>query len=61
MHFPHIVVCAPDDVEMNTCVGIVTSLREEFASRFTGVRPLVPGFKQFTFPFNLPVYEVPAL
>ncbi|KAG0714166.1 General transcription factor II-I repeat domain-containing protein 2B [Chionoecetes opilio] len=43
MHFPRIVACAPDDVDLNTCVGVVTSLREEFASRFTGVRPLAPA------------------
>ena len=48
MHFPVIAACAPDDVDLNTCVGVVTSLQEEFAFRFTGVRPLTPGFKLFT-------------
>ncbi|KAG0725645.1 General transcription factor II-I repeat domain-containing protein 2 [Chionoecetes opilio] len=43
MHFPRIAACAPDDVDLNTCVGVVTSLREEFASHFTGVRPLAPA------------------
>ncbi|KAG0727511.1 General transcription factor II-I repeat domain-containing protein 2 [Chionoecetes opilio] len=60
MHFPRIAACAPDDVDLNTCVGVVTSLREEFASRFTGVRPLAPGFKLFTSPFDFPVDEAPA-
>ncbi|KAG0713476.1 General transcription factor II-I repeat domain-containing protein 2 [Chionoecetes opilio] len=60
MHFPRIVACAPDDVDLNTCVGVVTSLREEFASRFTGVRPLALGFKLFTSPFDFPVDEAPA-
>ncbi|KAG0723767.1 General transcription factor II-I repeat domain-containing protein 2 [Chionoecetes opilio] len=60
MHFPRIATCAPDDVDLNTCVGVVTSLREEFASRFTGVRPLAPGFKLFTSPFDFPVDEAPG-
>ncbi|KAG0718983.1 General transcription factor II-I repeat domain-containing protein 2 [Chionoecetes opilio] len=60
MHFPCIAACAPDDVDLNTCVGVVTSLQEEFASRFTGVRPLAPGFKLFTSPFDFPVDEAPA-
>ncbi|KAG0711611.1 General transcription factor II-I repeat domain-containing protein 2 [Chionoecetes opilio] len=59
MHFPRIAACAPDDVDLNTCVGVVTSLREEFASRFTGVRPLA-SFKLFTSPFDFPVDEAPA-
>ncbi|KAG0714799.1 General transcription factor II-I repeat domain-containing protein 2 [Chionoecetes opilio] len=60
MHFPRIAACAPDDVDLNTCVGIVTSLREEFTSRFTGVRPLALGFKLFTSPFDFAVDEAPA-
>ncbi|KAG0724696.1 General transcription factor II-I repeat domain-containing protein 2 [Chionoecetes opilio] len=60
MHFPRIAACAPDDVDLNTCVGVVTSLREEFASRFTGVWPLAPGFKLFTSLFDFPVDEAPA-
>ncbi|KAG0714715.1 General transcription factor II-I repeat domain-containing protein 2 [Chionoecetes opilio] len=60
MHFPRIAACAPDDVDLNTCVGVVTSLREEFAFRFTGVRPLAPGFKLFTSPFDVHVDEASA-
>ena len=60
MHFPRIAACAADGMDLNTCVGVVTSLREEFASRFTGVRPLAPGFKLFTFPFDFPVDEAPV-
>ena len=55
MHFPRIVAYAPNNVDLNTCVGVVNSLREEFASRFTGVRPLAPDFKLFNFPFDFPV------
>ena len=54
MHFPRIAACAPDDVDLNTCVGVVTSLRKEFASRFTDVRPLAPDFKLFIYPFDFP-------
>ena len=43
MHFSCIATCAPDDVDLNTCVGVVTTSWEEFTSRFT-VRPLAPGF-----------------
>ena len=60
MHFPRIVACAPDDVDLNTCVGVVTSLWEEFPSRFTDVRPLATEFKLFTFPFGFPVDEALA-
>lgn len=55
MHFPHFAACASDDVDLNTCVSAVTSLQEEFASHFTGLRPLAPVFKLFTSPFNCPV------
>ena len=51
--FPRIVACALDDTDLNTCVGVVTSLWEEFASSFTSVRPLSPGLKLFTFPIDL--------
>ena len=57
MHFSRIVAGASVNVDLNTCVGVVTSLREELASRFTDIKPLAPGFKQFTIPFDLPVDE----
>ena len=60
MHFPRIAACAPDDVDLKPCVGVVTSLREEFASRFTGVKPLAPDFKLFTSLFDFPVDETHA-
>ena len=44
-HFPRLVACVPDDVEPDTCVSVVTCQREEFASRFAGVRPLAADFK----------------
>ena len=50
----------PDDVESDTCVSVIASLREEFASRFAGVRPLAADFKLFTGPFEFPVYDAPA-
>ena len=39
-HFPRIAACVPDDVELDTCVSVVASLSEEFASRFAGIKPL---------------------
>ena len=60
MYFPRIAACAPDDVDLNTCIRVVTSLRVEFASRFTSVRPLAPGFKLFTSPFDSHVDEIPV-
>ena len=59
-HFPRLAACVPDDVEPDTCVSVVASLREEFASRFAGVRPLAADFKLFTGPFDFPVYDAPA-
>ena len=49
-----------DDVEPDTCVSIVASLREEFASRFAGDRPLAADFKLFTAPFDVPLNDAPA-
>lgn len=60
MHFPRIAAGAPDDVDLNTCVSVVTSLRKEFASRFIGFRPMALGFMMFTFPFDFLVDEAPA-
>ena len=46
----------PDDVEPpETCVSVVASLREEFASGFAEVRLLAVDFKLFTAPFDFPV------
>uniref|UniRef100_UPI003590241A general transcription factor II-I repeat domain-containing protein 2-like n=1 Tax=Myxine glutinosa TaxID=7769 RepID=UPI003590241A len=60
VHFPHLAACAPDDVDLGTCVSVVNSLREEFASRFAGVRVLAADFKLFTAPFDFPVEDAPA-
>ncbi len=53
-HFPRLAACVPDDVEPDTCVSVVVSLRDEFASRFAGVRPLAADFKLFTTHLTLP-------
>ena len=47
-------------MESDTCVSVIASLREEFASRFAGVRTLAADFKLFTGPFEFPVYDAPA-
>uniref|UniRef100_UPI00358E1D8A general transcription factor II-I repeat domain-containing protein 2-like n=1 Tax=Myxine glutinosa TaxID=7769 RepID=UPI00358E1D8A len=60
VHFPRLAACAPDDVDLGTCVSVVNSLREEFASRFAGVRVLAADFKLFTAPFDFPVEDAPA-
>ena len=54
------LVCVPDDVEPDTCVSVVASMREEFASRFAGIKPLAADFKLFTAPFDFPVDDAPA-
>ena len=59
-HFPRLAACVPDDVEPDTCVSVVATLREEFASHFPGVRPLAGDFKLFTGPFDFPVYDATA-
>ncbi|XP_076043765.1 general transcription factor II-I repeat domain-containing protein 2-like [Oratosquilla oratoria] len=61
VHFPRLAACAPDDVDLDTCVTVVTSLREEFASCFAGVRVLATDFKLFTAPFDFPVGRRPFL
>ena len=59
-HFPSIAACIPDDVERVTCVSVVASLREEFASRFAGVRTLAADFRLFTAPFDFQVDDAPG-
>ena len=54
------LVCVPDDVEPDTCVSVVASMRKEFASRFAGIKPLAADFKLFTAPFDFPVDDAPA-
>ena len=53
-HFPRLAASVPDDVKPDTCVSVVASLREEFASSFTGVRPLAADVKLFTAPLTSP-------
>ncbi|XP_050700545.1 general transcription factor II-I repeat domain-containing protein 2-like [Eriocheir sinensis] len=60
VHFPRLAACAPDDVDLGTCVSVIASLREEFAFHFTGVRPLAANFRLFTAPFDFPVDDAPA-
>ena len=54
------LACVPDDVEPDTCVSVVASMREEFASRFSGINPLAADFKLFTAHFDFPVDDAPA-
>ena len=60
VHFPRLETCAIDDIDLGACVGVITSLREQFASRFAGVRLLAADFKLFTAPFDFPVCDAPA-
>ena len=55
MHFPRLAACGPDNMDLDTCVSVVASLREEFASCFADVKALAADFKLFTAPFDLPV------
>ena len=48
------LACVPDDVELDTCVSVVASMREEVASRFAGIKPLAADFKLFTPPLTFP-------
>ena len=53
------LACVADDVEPDTCVSVVASMREEFA-RFAGIKPLAADFKLFTAPFDFPVDDAPV-
>ena len=44
-NFPRLAACVLDDVEPDASVSVVASLREEFVSRFAGVRALAADFK----------------
>ena len=48
------LACVTDDVEPDTCVSVVASMREEFASRFAGIKPLAADVKLFTPPLTFP-------
>ena len=52
MHFSRLAACAPDNVDLNTCVSVVASLREDFVSRFADVKALAADFKLFTAPLD---------
>ena len=58
-HFPRLAACVSDDVEPDTCNSVVASQREEFASRFAGVRPQAADFKLFT-ALDFPVDDAPV-
>ena len=47
-------------VEPDTCVSVVASMREEFASCFAGIKALAADLKLFTAPFDFPVDDAPA-
>ena len=55
VHFPRLSACVPHNVDLDTCVSVVASLLEEFASRFAEFKVLAADFKHFTAPFDLPV------
>ena len=52
--FPCLAAYVADNVDLDTCVSVVASLREEFASHFVEFKELAAGFKLFTAPFDLP-------
>ena len=54
------LACVSDDVEPDTCVSVVASMREEFDSRFAGIKPLAADFKLFTVHLDFPVDDAPA-
>lgn len=57
MYFPRLAACFPEDVDWDTCVGVIASLLEEFPLRFAEVKLLAAEFKLFTAPFNFPVND----
>ena len=54
------LACVPDDVEPDTCVSVVASMREEFASRFAEIKLLAADFNLFTAHFDFPVDDATA-
>ena len=52
-------VC-PEQRSVFESVSLSASMREEFASRFAGIKPLAADFKLFTAPFDFPVDDAPA-
>lgn len=52
MHFPHLAACSPEYADMDTCVGVIASLWEEFACHLVEVRLLAAKFQLFPFPLD---------
>jgi hypothetical protein len=58
-HFPHLTACASSDLDLSICIGIIKSVRDEFAFRFAGFREQAADFKLVTGPFQFPVDDAP--
>ncbi len=59
-HFPRLAACVSDDVEPDTCNSVVASQREEFASRFAGVRPQAAATSSCLTRLDFPVDDAPV-
>ena len=58
-HFIRLKECAANNVNWKMCASVITTLREEFAERFTTSRALSPQFLLFTSPFTVAVDDAP--
>lgn len=56
LHFPRFVVC-PGDVDLDSYLSTVASLKEEFTSCFAIVRSVAVDLKLFTAPFDTLVHD----
>ncbi|VDL99908.1 unnamed protein product [Schistocephalus solidus] len=60
LHFPHLAQCDAALVDIKACISVLSTLRNEFSSRFTDVRSHSQEFKIVTTPFDFPYDDAPS-
>ena len=60
VHFPHLAQCDTALVDSEECTSVLSTLRNEFSSRFTDVRSNLQELKLVSTPFDFPYDDAPT-
>ncbi|VDM03522.1 unnamed protein product [Schistocephalus solidus] len=60
VHFPHLAQCDAALVDTKACISVLSTLWNEFSSRFTYVRSHSQEFKIVSTPFDFPYDDAPS-
>ena len=60
VHFPHLVQCDTALVDSEECTSVLSTLRDEFSSRFTDVRSNLQELTLVSTPFDFPYNDAPT-